>query len=184
MYEKKEGQPAPNLLFGAVHILLLKGVKHPLKDYYHSLTKYPKPYREAFEPFKDFCHTYQKAIEEILATKIVQTNEVRRYAYLYPVFCSIYEKTKEPLSIIEIGTSARLKLFWDQYSYSYGEATVYGNHNSKLHMTAKIFGKHPQVLLKNSPPVANRIGVDLHTVDINNEGERLWLQAFIDLAGT
>src|SRR5690242_2538704 len=35
------GQPAPNLLLGAVHYLLLKGGRHPLAAFYPSLTNPP-----------------------------------------------------------------------------------------------------------------------------------------------
>jgi len=31
------GQPVPNLLFGAVHYLLLRGNEHKLKDFYPSI---------------------------------------------------------------------------------------------------------------------------------------------------
>jgi hypothetical protein len=37
----KEGQPIPNLLFGAVHYLLLKGKVHSLREFYPSVTKKP-----------------------------------------------------------------------------------------------------------------------------------------------
>src|SRR5699024_12844388 len=38
----QNGQPVPNLLFGEVLCLLLKGKEHPLKDYYPRLTHIPK----------------------------------------------------------------------------------------------------------------------------------------------
>lgn len=41
------GQPIPNLFFGAVHYLLLKGKEHSLKEYYPSLVEYPKLYMES-----------------------------------------------------------------------------------------------------------------------------------------
>lgn len=115
----QEGQPVPNLLFGTVHFLLLKGKEHPLKEFYPSIVNEERACNEAFPAFKDFCSIYQNQIKELLQTRRVQTNEVRRCAYLYPVFCLIYEKVKQPLAIIEIGTSAGLQLLWDQFSYSY-----------------------------------------------------------------
>ncbi|TDL72120.1 DUF2332 family protein [Rhodococcus qingshengii] len=33
----RNGQPVPNLLFGAVHYLLLKGFEHKLKEFYPSI---------------------------------------------------------------------------------------------------------------------------------------------------
>ena len=50
----RDGQPIPNLLFGAVHYLLLKGKDHRLKDYYPSIVSNPKPHDESFEHFQDF----------------------------------------------------------------------------------------------------------------------------------
>ena len=39
----RPGQPVPNLFFGAVHALLLKGTTHPLKHYYKSAVGNPLP---------------------------------------------------------------------------------------------------------------------------------------------
>lgn len=138
----QSGQPVPNLLFGAVHYLLLKGTRHPLQEYYPSIEETPKPHDESFEHFKDFCLKYRMEIEQILKTKLVQTNEVRRCAYLYPAFCAIYEKTKKPLALIEIGTSAGLQLLWDKYSYTYGNKDLFGNQESSLTITTEIKGEN------------------------------------------
>src|SRR5690625_2227032 len=83
----QKGQPIPNMLFGAVHYLLLQGKTHELREYYPSIVEHPKKLEHAFLAFKDFCQNEQKEIIEILQTKLVQTNEVRRCAYLYPAFC-------------------------------------------------------------------------------------------------
>ncbi|MFC4403778.1 DUF2332 domain-containing protein [Gracilibacillus xinjiangensis] len=175
----KEGQPVPNLLFGAVHFLLIKGKEHPLSGYYPSLVDHPLDTGEAFPHFKDFCRTYEKEITTILTNKFVQTNEVRRCAYLYPCFCYMFSKAKKPLSLIEIGTSAGLQLLWDKYSYSYGTNEIYGDKNSAVHVTSKIKGgKIPSCLL-DMPPVASKIGIDLHISDIKNMEDYLWLKSLI-----
>lgn len=80
------GQPVPNLLLGAVHYLLLKGRDHLLRDYYPSIVPDPKEIEGAFVHFKDFCQIYRDEIISLLKIKLVQTNEVRRCAYLYPTF--------------------------------------------------------------------------------------------------
>lgn len=175
----RTGQPVPNLLFGAVHFLLLKGKEHPLKEYYPSIVSKPKLYKESFEYFKDFCQKYRSEIESILKTRLVQTNEVRRCAYLYPAFCAIYEKAKKPLALIEIGTSAGLQLLWDNYSYSYGQNHIYGNKESKLNITAEIKGENVPILHSTPPPVSTRVGLDLNTVNLKNEEEHLWLKSLI-----
>lgn len=175
----RDGQPVPNLLFGAVHYLLLKGKEHSLKEYYPSVVEHPKSYKESFGHFKNFCMTYQDEIESILKTRLVQTNEVRRCAYLYPAFCAIYEIAKKPLALVEIGTSAGLQLLWDQYSYTYGQNNIYGNHDSRLTITAEVEGNHIPSLQVTPPPLSTRIGLDLNPIHLNDEKEKLWLKSLI-----
>jgi hypothetical protein len=175
----RQGQPIPNLLFGAVHYLLLKGKNHKLKEYYGSIVNNPREAATAFASFKDFCLQHRNEIVSILKSKLVQTNEVRRCAYLYPSFCYIYEKTKRPLALIEIGTSAGLQLFWDKYCYSYNSNEIYGNINSELIIKSEILGDRSPFLLNHSPPVTTRVGVDLHINDLNDPEDYLWLKSLI-----
>ncbi|HDX9588952.1 TPA: DUF2332 domain-containing protein [Bacillus pseudomycoides] len=175
----REGQPVPNLLFGAVHYLLLKGKEHVLKEYYLSITKNPREIDDSFLHFKDFCQVYKDEIISLLKSKLVQTNEVRRCAYLYPIFCYIYSVVKKPLSLIEIGTSAGLQLLWDKYSYSYETNGIYGDRNSRVHITSEIKGNHTPSFLLPSPPVASKVGLDLHINDLNNFEDYLWLKSLI-----
>lgn len=123
----RSGQPTPNLFFGAVHYLLLKGTEHSLKNYYPSVVEFPKDKVDSFPHFRSFCQLYREEIIVILKTKLVQTNEVRRCGYLYPCFSHIYSQTNKPLSLIEIGTSAGFQLLWDKYYYSYGSDGSFGN---------------------------------------------------------
>lgn len=176
----KQGQPLPNLLFGAVHYLLLKGKNHKVSEYYGTIVNNPRPAEAAFSSFKDFCLQYKREIITILSTKLVQTNEVRRCAYLYPAFCYIYEKTKKPLALIEIGTSAGLQLLWDQYCYSYTSVEgQYGDVCSELVIESEIQGNRQPLMLKQSPPVTTRIGIDLHINNVSTADDYLWLKALI-----
>ncbi len=110
---------------------------------------------------------------------MVQTNEVRRCAYLYPIFSLIYSKVEKPLSLVEIGTSAGLQLLWDKYSYSYGTDETYGNKNSDVHITSELIGKNNPSFLTESPPVSSRIGLDLHISDLKDPESYLWLKSLI-----
>ena len=175
----RSGQPSSNLLFGAVHYLLLKGNDHSLRYFYPSMTKHPRKVDESFLPFKEFCNQYSNEIIPLLQEKLVQTNEVRRCSYLFPAFQYIYNITKKPLALIEIGTSAGLQLLWDQYSYSYGTGVAYGNRESTLHITAEIKGDNAPNLQDYIPPVASRIGIDLHPIDLKDDDNVLWLKALI-----
>ncbi|MBM7717313.1 hypothetical protein JOC94_004340 [Bacillus thermophilus] len=175
----KVGQPVPNLLLGAVHYLLLKGRDHLLRDYYPSIVPDPKEIEGAFVHFKDFCQIYRDEIISLLTIKLVQTNEVRRCAYLYPTFCYVYNKIQKPLSLIEIGTSAGLQLLWNHYNYSYGNNVVYGNKLSNVHITSEVKGDNVPLLFKESPPVVSKLGIDLHISDLSNSEDYLWLKSLI-----
>jgi len=173
------GQPVPNMFLAAVHYLLLSGSNHELKEYYPSITQFPRPVEESFFSFKHFCEQKRDNIRSILSSKLVQTNEIRRCTYLYPSFCFVYDTVKKPLSLIEIGTSAGLQLLWDKYSYSYGDNEVYGDPHSSVHLTAELRKGHIPLWIQNSPPVASKIGIDLHVVDLSNNEDHLWLKSLI-----
>ncbi|UHA72230.1 DUF2332 domain-containing protein [Paenibacillus sp. 481] len=175
----QQSQPVANLLFAAVHYLLLQGTPHDLAQYYASLVDEPHEAEHSFEHFECFCRHYREEIVALLNHKIVQTNEVRRCSYLYPSFCYMYEQGVKPLALIEIGTSAGLQLMWDKYSYSYGSSDKYGNSASKVHIQAEIRGDRSPFLLATSPPVTARYGIDLHPNDLSNPEHALWLKALI-----
>ena len=174
-----DGQPVPNLFLAAVHFLLLSGSDHVLKHYYPSITESPLPMEDSFPHFKDFCRQQREEIISILQTKMVQTNEIRRCAYLYPSFCFIYNMVNKPLSLVEIGTSAGLQLLWDRYSYSYGTNEIFGDAESIVHLTAELRNGNTPFLLPDSPPVASKIGIDLHVNDLSNRQDYLWLKSLI-----
>lgn len=175
----RHGQPVPNLFLAAVHYLLLKGKDHELKEYYGSVVKDPRDCSTVFPYFRDFCLEHKNEIIPILENKLVQTNEVKRCAYLYPSFCYIYEKTKRPLALIEIGTSAGVQLLWDKFCYSYHTDEVYGNVLSELQIKSAIRSGRVPFLLKHSPPVSSRIGIDLHINDLTDPEDYLWLKSLI-----
>ncbi|WP_219837787.1 DUF2332 domain-containing protein [Paenibacillus sp. R14(2021)] len=173
------GQPVPNLFLGAVHYLLMKGNAHPLRSYYASLVDDPQSLETAFAAFRSFCLSHEQELIHLLRTKLVQTNEVRRCAYLYPAFCLVYRQSPKPLVLVEIGTSAGLQLLWDQYGYSYEkDGRIYGNKLSELQLSSFIRSGNP-MLLEHSPPVAARIGIDLHVNDMNCTEDYVWLKALI-----
>jgi hypothetical protein len=175
----RKGQPVPNLFFGAVHYLLLQGKLHQLGEFYPSISKNPEKPVNAYPAFVDFCQKYSGEIIDLLENKIVQTNEVRRCSYLYPVFSHIYQLTNKPLALIEIGTSAGLQLFLDRYSYSYGTGEVHGNPHSDVHLSSLIKGDKAALPEMGQFEVATRIGTDLHINDVRNTEDFLWLKALI-----
>lgn len=176
----RPGQPVPNMLLGAVHYLLLSGIEHPLAAYYPNIAaEHPLDPTYAIYEFTTFCEEYEQEIIELLNSRLVQTNEVRRCAYLYPGFCTIYAMARKPLALIEIGTSAGLQLLWDQYGYNYGDRQMYGNKQSDFVIPSEIRGEHVPFLSEHSPPVSERIGLDLHVNNLSDPDDYLWLRALI-----
>ncbi len=173
-----EGQPVPNLFFAATQYLL-SDAQHDLKKYYASFTENPLPAKSAFPYFKEFVLSNQEELKQLFQTKLVQTNEVRRCAYLYPMFADIYEKHQTPLALIEIGTSAGLQLGVDQYRYVYSNEIQAGNLNSLLTIYSQNRGKDLPTSIFDIPVVQTRIGMDLNPIDLKNEEELKWLQALI-----
>jgi len=174
------GQPTPNLLLAAVHYLLLSGLKHPLADFYPSLTAAPDLVDDPYPAFHQFCLVRAEEIRKLLLTRRVQTNEVARCACLLPAFALVAQQTQHaPISLIEIGASAGLNLLWDQYGYDYGNGQRYGLLSSPLQIPCALRGDTSPPLPSILPTVAWRMGIDLHPVDIHDPDAVLWLRALI-----
>jgi hypothetical protein len=175
-----KGQPVPNLLFASAHSLLLGGIRHALSDYYPSLTSPPRDPAEAFPHFKEFILTHREEIISLLRSRRVQTNEVRRSAYLFPALAlAANHFDSRPLALIEIGTSAGLNLLWDKYRYAYGDGKEFGDPSSEVLITSTFRGKTPASLATPMPCISHRIGLDLHIVDATLPAEAAWLRALI-----
>jgi hypothetical protein len=175
-----KGQLPPNLLFGAVHFLLLNGASHELALFYPSLTATPRSPEEAYPAFRQFCFDQAESIRTILATRRVQTNEVGRCAFLFPGFAWISsDANARPLALIEIGTSAGLNLNWNRYACEYGDQTVYGDRDSPVTITCELRGNRCPPLPMELPQISSAVGVDLHVVDVRKEDEALWLRSLV-----
>lgn len=176
----QKGQPAPNLLFASVHELVIQHSADELATYYPSVTKYPKQAEDVFPSFLAFCHTYESEIRHRLRTRRVQTNEVQRCAYLYPIFSKIQQQTKQSLALLEIGTSAGLQLFVDQYAYEYNGVPINPISISSVNISATVESNESFHLeAKTLLDIGTRIGVDLNIVDLTDQAERSWLNALI-----
>ncbi len=172
-------RPVPNLLFGAVHYLLLKGAKDKLSSFYPSLSPDPHPATEAYPYFREFCLEYDHDIRVLLSSRLVQTNEVARCSYLLTAFTFISEQHPcSPLSIVDIGASAGLHLLWNRYRYEY-DAKVVGDQSSPVRIKAEVRGSNLPPIPHYFPPIAFQIGLDLNPVDVTDPDSALWLRALV-----
>jgi hypothetical protein len=195
--EAPEHQRRPHLLLASVHFLLLGGVAHPLAAHYATvrwlLDGGSAPDSEGpvavagddiVDDFKDFCLTHRSQLLELIAGRNTQTNEVGRCAALLPAFSVIAAgyPDGQPLSLLDLGTSAGLNLLFDSYAYTYraradGTTRQAGRESSEvqLHCTVRTdLDGLPRLFL---PPIAGRTGIDASPIDPRSDHGADWLLA-------
>ncbi len=181
--QRQQGQPAPNMLFGAVQYLLLRGVEHPLAAHYPILAGPAPPPGEALPPFRAFCLEHRERIAELVATRRTQTQVVRRCTCLLPVFGLVHREAAAPLALIDVGASAGLNLNFDRYAYRYRRAgrkvLRWGSEAARVDLEADLRGPGALPEPPRDIPVVNREGIDLNPIDLADPDELLWLRALI-----
>jgi len=113
----RPGQPHANLLFAAVHFLLLRGAQHPLRNFYATLGGTERG--DAFPAFRDFVAAHWNQVAALVETRVTNTNEVARSCVLRAGFVALAQREPAPLQLIEIGPSAGLNMIWDRYGMRY-----------------------------------------------------------------
>jgi hypothetical protein len=178
LLEAPPTQRRANLLFAAVHDLLLAGVDHPLARYYPSVAVAALPCDQgAFEAFRDLCLSRRASLREIIAVRRTQTNEVRRSIALLPVIQQI--SAVQPIALVEIGASAGLNLLVDHFRYRYGEGPWIGAAGSPVAIQCETRGAVPVPVRIEPPRIAFRIGLDSHPLDASSEADARWLMACV-----
>ncbi len=178
--ECRKGERIPNLLFAAVHYLLLTGTPYSLGRFYKSLGGAFDGGDDPFPDFRSFCLQQVERIRELIAVRLVQTNEVSRCAGLMPVFAvAVKDVRGRPLYLVDIGASAGLNLLGDHYGYQYGDQLQCGDRNSPVQIECMLRGPNLPPLVESFPPVTARVGVDLNPLDVRVEDDALWLRALI-----
>lgn len=172
-----QSQPVPNLFLAAVNFLLYKEPSHQLSHFYpnHSGTKFSK--NGLFEIFKLFCIEHAAQMTQIMNTRLVQTNEVRRCALLVPAIARVAKSVHSEIILIDVGTSSGLNLLLDQYFYQYSDGNSIGNASSQLKIACEI--KNGHLLLNQMPKIIKRVGIDLNPIDLNDLDETLWTLSLI-----
>jgi hypothetical protein len=179
-------QPPPNLLFAAVHYLLLAGEQHPLRAWYPALAgAQARDPENLFPAFRAFCLAHRGAIERLIETRLTQTNVIQRCSVLLPAFARVHRAGGgAPLALVEIGPSAGLNMQWYAFRYLYdglydAGALAWGDPGSPVLVECERRGGAPFPDLPPRIPVAWRAGVDIHPVDVDDEDAVRWLRALI-----
>jgi hypothetical protein len=181
-------QRRPLLLMAAVHLLLLSGLEHALAAHYDTVASVRgTPYDQSGDTaaaFVDFCREHRAELLALIATHTTQTNEVGRCTALLPGLCHIAAQYEwnEPLSLLDLGTSAGLNLLFDEYAYTYraadGDATLRaGTTHAPVALDCISRNGLEQLPELRLPHMASRVGLDLSPLDPFSDDDALWLLA-------
>jgi hypothetical protein len=197
----REEQPLPMVLLASVQYLLFENPAHRLAAYYPSVDGETTQVDgettsvdgetspvddetvpvddEPYPAFREFCFDHEAEIRELIASRRVQTNTVRRSGCLLPAIEYVSrEVDRTPLGLVEIGSSAGLNLLWDQYGYSY-DGTPVGDDSSPVQIDCELRGEIEPPFPTEMPPVGSRRGIDLHPLAVDADEDAQWLDALI-----
>jgi hypothetical protein len=179
LMQRRAGQQPSYLFFGAVHYLLLRGIQHPLRDFYPSITgaAAARP-QDAGPALLDFVRAHRDELGDLLRSRLVQTNVVRRSCGLLVILRAVRSRCERPVHLIEVGASAGIHLHFDRYRYVVGRR-AFGRRGSAVRIETRWLGRQPPPDFDDLPPISSRTGIDLNPVDVTDETERLWLRALV-----
>lgn len=175
----------PTLLFAAVQRVLQAEPFHELTNYYPSLGGSYGPDGGLWPLFRSFVLDRADRIRALVATRVTQTNEVRRAALLYPAVAIAARQARSPIALLEVGASAGLLLGLAGYSYRYqtqqaGQlAAGPARSGVGLHCALAVAPGASLPTIPKKLAVATRIGLDRHPVDLADEEEYAWLEACV-----
>lgn len=182
-------QRRPLLLLAAVHFLLLSGMDHPLAAYYDTVAdvrgrRFDPPTGDVVAVFTTFCEEHRLDLEQVIAHRTTQTNEVGRCTALLPGLCHIashYDRNV-PLSLLDLGTSAGLNLLFDDYAYTYrsaadGGVLTAGPVGSAVSIECSARDDLRSLPELRLPTMGERVGLDLSPLDPMSDDAVLWLLA-------
>jgi len=173
------GQPIPNLLFAAVKRVVASFPDAELAVQYRHAGTSDHPPSDLGRIFTAFAEAHRDRIVDLLQTRMVQTNEVGRCAYLMPCFGVVAsEHPNTPLAVLEVGASAGLNLNWDKYRYRYSNGEEFGPSGPAVKIECDARNGMPE-LPTGFPKVNFRVGIDLAPVDLGDDEEYQWMQALL-----
>ena len=156
------------LILAILHYASLRG--HPvLTPLYESLNVGTRPTPEEFaSQVVDVLHDDPDLVASQLHRR-TQTNEVGRSAVLQAVLRELAREGLDRVNLIDVGTSAGLNLYLDQYQVSREPSS------DPLTLTCEYLedSYRPGPL----PQIASRIGLDQNPLDLNSADDAMWLRA-------
>lgn len=172
------GQARPVLFFAAVHELVLRRTELPLARWYASVTPADELARgDPWPAFRSTVLAHRAELEATISTHSIQTNEVNRVVLLAVLLAeACADRPTDPISFIELGTSAGLLLGFDRYCTALGDVIV-GDASSPVRLSGELKGEHRPDLSTFPTTIAERVGIDLDPVSLDDADRVRWLEA-------
>jgi hypothetical protein len=171
-------QQRPNLLYAAVHDLLLRGLDHPLAAWYPSVGGTRAPDTGLAPAFLDVLERHADEVRTRVEHRRTQTNEVGRAAALLPAVAhatsALPATPTADLALVELGTSAGLLLHLDRYTHDLLGVT---GEVGAPRLAPRWVGPVPPVPTRLR--VAARTGLDLEPLDPGDPDDAAWLRACV-----
>ncbi|WP_053739341.1 DUF2332 domain-containing protein [Nocardia sp. NRRL S-836] len=180
-----EERATGELLLAAAHRLVQAEPFHRLSNYYPSLGGTYGADENTWPLFRDFLLERSERVRALVATQVVQANEVRRAALLYPAVAAAAKQAGGPIGLVEAATTAGLLLGLDQYSYRYQTAeagqVVAGPAKAALGLHCALELAPGAVLpkLPKTVKVAAKAGIGVAPADLADEDAYAWLEACV-----
>jgi hypothetical protein len=164
------------LASAAISFLVRRDRPEPLAGYF-PVPGAPQPRFDDgfFAAAGDFMAARGDDIAAVCAGRRYQMNEVARCTQVALGIAAATASRAEPVTLVDLGTGAGLGLHLDRYRYQAG-AGAFGPPAAGVHLRCDVRGDR-QPPAAGLPPVAERVGIDLHPVDLKDPGARAWLEA-------
>jgi hypothetical protein len=175
------GDRDPQLLFAAVHRLVQAEPIHPLSAYYATLGGASGPDEGTWPMWRQFVLERADKVRELVATRSLRTDDVRKAALLYPGVALAAKQARGPIALLTVGSCAGFLLLMDRFGYRYqvGAAGqfVAGPAKTPLGLHCVLGGDPPPLPKKLA--VKAKVGLDPAPVDADDPDEFAWLEACV-----
>lgn len=164
----------PNVILAAVRYLLADDPTHPLAAVYAGTSD-----ADPGSLFCDLVIARRSEVDELLAWRRTQTNEVGRVAPIALGLAEIHRRADGPLAWIDLGASAGLNLLLDRLLIRYSvddRSYLTGSERSQLAVDCELSGSHP-LIEPVAPNIGWRIGIDRSPIYPTNDDDARWLRA-------
>lgn len=182
LLERLASLPADRLpaLLGAAAIVWLarRDASGPLGSYFPD----PGARQPRFDPgfFAAFTAFCAASLDEIMAVcweRRYQMNEVARCSQIACGLAGVIGRFEEPVALVDLGTGAGMALALDRFCYQLGDRVV-GPVDSPVRLSCVVRGGRTPPLSR-FPQMAERIGIDLDPIDVEDQAAREWLAACV-----